>query len=767
MDTNPNEPFSILEPSSSRKRKPECYPYFQPNQEDEIMKPSDISHWDASLTPFLPQTENTSFVRHLNDYQMLSLEAGLQMHDLPATNYPIQSWNQTSGHHGSTTPTFFTPGFLASLHEENSSQAWPSNLQNTTIMLPDINPHSTGLLEDSTPSSPIPNATHSTFTSSSTVPLVTSSSSSSSANSSPPTAEEYRFDLKRAAILQYTLDEFKLKHTIHQYLTHQLNQQEKTVLILTSKVAQKSYGTEKRFLCPPPTTVLIGTEWWTPSDTPPSNPNEILTLPDGRHLFPPKLTISLSGETVQSGHIEWSTLSGTTVGQTGQHPTKTAIALHPSDHPSRFRSFADARNQSIDLYHNPTHELLRSGRVVSKHLFINDEKRKRVEAMIRLELANGSQLSLLSKPIKVISKPSKKRQSVKNMDLCIHHGTTVSLFNRIRSQTVSTKYLGVSTESTETCFVARTTSWDPFVIWLVDNEENHQTLLGQQDYLDLPDSLPAPPAMAMKRQQMIPIHYNQHVVLQCLTTGLVSPVMILRKVEKASTVVGGSLIEIVGDPVSQLHKVALQMVTPSHEQPTYLACLNDIVGMFRTTEARRPILEDNKMVEKVVRKRRVSMDPVDDLFSRKSSISSTSSSNTRRSSIQAGCWQEDVSDASVWTMVGTDCITYRFLLPSHSLFQEDIDVSSMILNTPFPSLLNISMKSIHTLNLYGENFSRDLQVWFGDIRAITDYGSRELLSCQIPSHPELIQIKERYHHIPILLVRGDGTVCRTHKTLSF
>ncbi|OBZ86907.1 Recombining binding protein suppressor of hairless-like protein [Choanephora cucurbitarum] len=762
MTTNPNDP------SLSRKRKPECYPYFQPNQEDEIIKPSDISNWEASLTPFLPQT---SFVNDI--HQMLSLEEqpGLQMHDLPAANYPIQSWNQTSGHHDSTTPGFFTPGFLESLHEENSSQTWSSNLQNTTIMLPDIKPPV--VLEDSTPSSPIPTA----FASS--VPLVASSSSSSSANSSPPVpaAEEYRFDSKRSAILQYTLDEFKLKHTIHQYLTHQLNHQEKTVLILTSKVAQKSYGTEKRFLCPPPTTVLIGTEWWTTSDTQPSNENEILTLPDGTHLFPPKLTISLSGETVQSGHIEWSTLSGTTVGQTGQHPTKTALTMHPSDHPSRFRSFADARNQSIDLYHNPTHELLRSGKAVSKHLFINDadEKRKRVEAMIRLELANGLQLALLSKGIKVISKPSKKRQSVKNMDLCIHHGTTVSLFNRIRSQTVSTKYLGVSSESTETCFVARTTRWDPFVIWLVDNEENHQMdiLLGQQDYRDLPDSLPAPPAIAMKRQQMIPIHYNQHVVLQCLTTGLVSPIMILRKVEKASTVVGGSLMndeEVLGDPVSQLHKVALQIVTPSHEQPTYLACLNDIVGMFKTTEARRPVVTE-RMVEKVVRKRRVSMDPVDDLFSRKSSISSTSSStNTRRSSIQAGlgaCWQEDVSDAGVWTIVGTDCIAYRFLLPSHSLFQEEMDVSSMLLSTPFPFLLNISMKTIHTLNLYGQNFSRDLQVWFGDIRAMTDYGSRELLTCQIPSHQALVQIKERYHHIPILLVRGDGTVCRTHKTLPF
>ncbi|KAI8373285.1 hypothetical protein BD560DRAFT_394532 [Blakeslea trispora] len=642
--------------------------------------------------------------------------------------------------------------------------------------------------QEATPSSPIPNTTNSTLISS-TVPLVTSSSSSSS-NSSPPVlvTEEYRSSAPTeqrrsmvAKIMQYTLDEIKLKHTIHQYLMGQCHVEEKSVLILTSKVAQKSYGTEKRFLCPPPTTLLVGTDWWTVSNTIHPSDHEVLISPEGTHLFPPKLTISLSGEAGQSGYIEWSTLSGTVVGQTGQPTKGSSNTTHTSEHPSRFRSFADARNQSIELYNNPNQELLGLGKAVSKHLFISDadEKRKRVEAMVSLELANGLQLGLLtSKGIKVISKPSKKRQSVKNMELCIHHGTTVSLFNRIRSQTVSTKYLGVSSSKSSpstdtTCFVARTTSWDPFVIWLVDNEENNHLDVLLNECHDLPDHLPTPPAVAMKRQQMIPIHYNQQVVLQCLNTGLVSPVMVIRKVEKASTVVGGSLMndeEVLGDPVSQLHKIALQLVTPNNEQPIYLACLNDIVGMHKTTEPRKPVvMEDNKMIEKIVRKRRVSIDPVDDLFSRKSSISSSSSTNTRRSSIQAGlgaCWQEDVSDAGVWTIVGTDSITYNFLLPSESLFMEEVDdFSSLVLSTPFPSLSSMAMKSIHTLSLHGENFSRDLQVWFGNVRAVTtDYCSRELLVCQIPPHQKLLQIKETYHHIPILLVRGDGTVCKTHKT---
>ncbi|KAF9926407.1 hypothetical protein FBU30_004007 [Linnemannia zychae] len=378
---------------------------------------------------------------------------------------------------------------------------------------------------------------------------------------------------------------------------------EKSVLILTSKVAQKSYGTEKRFLCPPPTTMLLGSNWWS---APLSDDTPVPT--------PPKMVVSICGEAgSQQGVIDWTTTKDETV---------TPIV---------------------------------TGKCVSKQLYINDadEKRKKVEVLVKFMMAGDLELgTFASKPIKVISKPSKKRQSIKNMELCIHHGTTISLFNRIRSQTVSTKYLGVSTTTQAsahapwnyghnnlkdwpsldvmgdsspvntdggTCFVARTGGWDPFVVWIVSPGQTRTETL--QEHSQRHPGFPPPPAIAInspaENAPQIPIHYNQPIVLQCLSTGLVSPVMVIRKVDKGSMVLGGGSAghssaeydqEAIGDPVSQLHKVAFQITgqaTPattfSHaklQQGTYLACLGDVVGMQRANEGKR-YLPDPKVVASI------------------------------------------------------------------------------------------------------------------------------------------------------------------------
>ncbi|KAI8987185.1 beta-trefoil DNA-binding domain-containing protein [Pilobolus umbonatus] len=557
-------------------------------------------------------------------------------------------------------------------------------------------------------------------------------------------------------------------------------------------------------------------------------------------LHPPSINVHILGEkTSQKGVIEWYSTNSTI-------PDNTSRILLDSS------SVIIANNQGDTL----------SGNCVTKQLHINDadEKRKRVEVLVKLQLGNGAYLGTFhSKGIKVISKPSKKRQSVKNMELCIHHGTTVSLFNRIRSQTVSTKYLGVLTNGSAsrkdsgTCFVARTNSWDPFVIWIVDTTHSDQSRESlKNNHHPINPHYPAPPAIALKttpKQAPIALHYNQPVVLQCVRTGLVSPIMVIRKVDKGSMVLGGNRIddlsgvtggefgdEALGDPVSQLHKVAFQIVNDQHSPDSnktaykttpyhtewllpqkssnnisYLACLNDVVGMHKTTNP-RTIVEEGK----ITRKRRVSCDVIKSSAlptkfqssittknnrhrvnsltethvpiktegaGRRSSTSTFTdrrcsvSSNTGMYQMNGACWIEDVSDAAIWTIVGTNCATYKFYTPpskTHSRLNSPFtnhQNSSPI--TPFPVLSsssNYTANSKGILNLMGENLTRDISVWFGDIKSRrTDYKSREYISCVIPELDELMRSpvstvdkdKPSKHRIPLLFVRGDGIIYRT------
>jgi LAG1, DNA binding/Beta-trefoil DNA-binding domain len=362
-------------------------------------------------------------------------------------------------------------------------------------------------------------------------------------------------------------------------------------------------------------------------------------------------TAMSTAQPIQLNTFEWSTAAGDRIDGSSNE---------------RFTQNGPKSNAASSTVVTSTNEPILSGRCVSKNLYINDadEKRKRVEVMVKIQLANGFNLgTFASKGIKVISKPSKKRQNAKNMDLCIHHGSTISLFNRIRSQTVSTKYLGVSTSNNSairyggnvpldwpapgfseenlnlnnsTCFSVRTTSWDPFVIWIVDTSGRQQTdrdMFNSQNLGSSAPRRPTPPIIALqdKPDEPIAIHYNQPVVLQCLHTGLVSPVMIIRKVDKGSSVLGGLRTERgpqlgddfktggeygdegLGDPVSQLHKVAFQIVNdpsttlghhsnfgnqPSFnnesdflprltEPATYLNCASDVVGMHQVSEPRK------------------------------------------------------------------------------------------------------------------------------------------------------------------------------------
>lgn len=205
----------------------------------------------------------------------------------------------------------------------------------------------------------------------------------------------------------------KLRPYIQQYLLHPDPRAlgENTIIVMAGKVAQKSYGTEKRsasfidgflsrkelnfwmfrFLCPPPTVILDGLAWNNNSN----NTNNALSFQA------PKLTVSVSGDSVppQEGQIDWLSVGGTQLGQTG------------------FQSKAGVDDRN--WFRNHKNEPLGGGRSVFKQLYINDadEKRRQMECIAKIESSSGTPIgAFTSRAIKVISKPSKKRQNTKNQD---------------------------------------------------------------------------------------------------------------------------------------------------------------------------------------------------------------------------------------------------------------------------------------------------------------------------------------------------------------
>jgi recombining binding protein (suppressor of hairless) len=104
-------------------------------------------------------------------------------------------------------------------------------------------------------------------------------------------------------------------------------------------------------------------------------------------------------------------------------------------------------------------------------------------------------------------------------------------------------------------------------MWLVDpsaHDRPHPPLSGREAWEGYP---PPPDALPLSETIPLVICYNNIIRLQCPTTGLTSPVMVLRRVDHGQTAYGNENIrregpqgkcpvgEYSGEPVSQLHKV--------------------------------------------------------------------------------------------------------------------------------------------------------------------------------------------------------------------
>ncbi|XP_062853249.1 recombining binding protein suppressor of hairless-like protein [Trichomycterus rosablanca] len=297
------------------------------------------------------------------------------------------------------------------------------------------------------------------------------------------------------------------RDSVTQYLQFRPDQ---TVLILHAKVAQKSYGNEKRFFCPPPCVYLCGEGW-----------------------------------NLRKKHLK------------GLGESNCCVCGYMG-----LDGFSGPQAESFKL----SFEEQTEGRMFAcaKTLYISDtDKRKHFRLLLQLFHTGGQEIgSFQSGLIKVISKPSQKRQSMKNADLCISSGSKVSLFNRLRSQTVSTRYLAVEGGA----FVASAKQWTAFTVILVDEQQS-----GHSDYSACENY----------------ICYGCVVQLVCTDSGVTLPPMVIRKVDKQHACLD------VDEPVSQLHKCAFQFRESKH---MYLCLSNEKILQYQTPpcpkDSSRELLND-------------------------------------------------------------------------------------------------------------------------------------------------------------------------------
>ncbi|KIY50570.1 hypothetical protein FISHEDRAFT_38917 [Fistulina hepatica ATCC 64428] len=292
----------------------------------------------------------------------------------------------------------------------------------------------------------------------------------------------------------------KIRRVVQDHVTHDPAKivPMTTVICLHAAVAQKSYGNEKRFLCPPPIVHIDG------------------PMPRMRQQQLSMAVVSESGE-------------------------RTFEQKAPLD---------SAMSASFKFLH-----VAGSAKAKSFVLTLNIAEPPLYAAIAPTPDAPDVPTGRIwaafdSAPVSIISKPSKKTAKTRNITSCILAGGPVSLFNRINSQTVRTKYMII--DHGQLC--ASSANWSAFNVNVVSKPNDPPPMGGPQ-----------------------PVLYGSEVILSDTQTGISTAALIIRKVEKGRVVLND------GGPVSQMQKIVLQRLNPDGSRH-YLSAAGPHAGQLDASQ---------------------------------------------------------------------------------------------------------------------------------------------------------------------------------------
>lgn len=262
--------------------------------------------------------------------------------------------------------------------------------------------------------------------------------------------------------------------------------------------AQKSYGIEKRYLCPPPMVRIEG--------------------PMKSLASKPRLSMSVVSEAKERTAQERATIAE-------PHMRAFFRGLHVSaPAKSKVKSF------SLDLsLHSPP---------PPSTIHTELQQRALESHPSGVDLAPAF-ASFASANITIISKPSKKTIKARDTTSCIFAGSTICLHTRVNSQTVRTKYMAI--DEGELC--PRQSQWTAFSIHVLRRAGES---LPDADERRGPNKA---------RYAANTVTYGSEILLTDLMTGVSSEPLVVRKVEKKRVVLDAD------GPVSQLQKLAFSRVS--------------------------------------------------------------------------------------------------------------------------------------------------------------------------------------------------------------